>query len=137
MRVSVQQTLAFVLAYDALCVLHQAAIIGEITEMYLGIQEYFQDKWNVLDMLSIILLSAGLYIRWWGNYDEDTATGKVFFALSAPLVFSRLLFFAQILRRQGLVIEVRARFHVTRPYSKYRSIMYSWLSRLRRVHVRP
>lgn len=84
----------------------QAAIAGEITEMFLGIQEYFQDKWNILDMLSLLLLSAGLYTRWWGSSDSQTSTAKVFFALSAPLVFSRFLFFAQILRRQGLVIEV-------------------------------
>lgn len=86
--------------------LQQAAIAGEITEMFLGIQEYFQDKWNILDMLSLLLLSAGLYTRWWGSSDSQTSTAKVFFALSAPLVFSRFLFFAQILRRQGLVIEV-------------------------------
>lgn len=98
-----------------LFILRQAAIIGEITEMSLGIQEYFQDKWNVLDMLSLLLLSVALYIRWWwGNHDEYTATGKV---------FSPLLFFAQILRRQGVIVEVSAQFYVARPYNQYRSNM--------------
>lgn len=77
--------------------------MNEIMEMWASFQEYWQDKWNWLDVLSLVLLSSGLYIRIGGG-DEDIR--KVLYALSAPLVFSRFLFFAQILPRQGLVIQV-------------------------------
>lgn len=73
--------------------------------MYHGVQEYFRDKWNWLDMISLTTLAIGLYIRWWAN-DDMIATAKVFYSISTPFMFSRFLFFAQVLRRQGLVVEV-------------------------------
>lgn len=56
-------------------------------------------------MISLFLLAGALYIRWWGG-DDEMVTAKLLFALSAPPLFARFLFFAQILRRQGVVIEV-------------------------------
>lgn len=73
--------------------------------MWSGFQEYWQEKWNWLDAFSLILLSIGLYIR---TSLGDPALIRVFYALSAPLVFSRILFFGQVLPRQGLVIQVGA-----------------------------
>lgn len=90
--------------HDVQCsILAQAAILTELTEMWETPQEYAQDKWNWLDVASLLLLSSGLYVR---IYGEGVDIGRVFYALSAPLVFSRFLFFAQILPRQGLVIQV-------------------------------
>lgn len=77
--------------------------MNELQEMYPRFQEYWRDKWNWLEALSLVLLSAGLWIR---IVDEDVSQGRAMFALSAPLVFSRILFFGQILPRQGIMIQV-------------------------------
>lgn len=72
--------------------------------MWIGLHEYWQDKWNWLDALALTLLATGLSIR---TAESSEWYGRAVFSVSAPLVFSRVLFFAQILPRQGLVIQVR------------------------------
>ncbi|CAM9782826.1 unnamed protein product [Scytosiphon promiscuus] len=80
-----------------------AGVYREVREMSRGVGRYLADKWNVLDALDLLCLSVGLIIRW---DDWSSEWGPAFYALSAPLVVSRVLFFAQILPFQGPMIEV-------------------------------
>lgn len=68
------------------------------------IRRYFKDQWNVLDALGILCFFVGMVIRW---DDWSCPWGPAFYALSAPLVVSRVLFFAQILPFQGPLIQAR------------------------------
>eukprot|EP00752_Nemacystus_decipiens_P018673 g16741.t1 len=87
-----------------------AGVYREGREMKRGIHGYFKDQWNVLDALGILCLFVGLVIRW----DDGTSRwGPAFYALSAPLVVSRVLFFAQILHFQGPMIQVIFRMTAT------------------------
>lgn len=81
----------------------QAEIVSEVGQMHAGVYEYVKDEWNWLESISLLLLAGALFYRI-GNSDGNT--GRALFALSAPLVFSRVLFFGQVLRRQGLVVQV-------------------------------
>ena len=82
----------------------QAEIVSNLVQMWDNFLEYVRNRWNWLESLSLALLAGGLFVR---VVDSDVHLGRALFALSAPLVFSRVLFFGQILRRQGLVIQVR------------------------------
>lgn len=66
-----------------------------------GLKVYLADRWNVFDVSGLFLATVGLVLR--GLSEES---GRGWYALSAPLFFSRILFFAQILRFQGPMIEV-------------------------------
>ncbi|CAM9221663.1 unnamed protein product, partial [Laminaria digitata] len=79
-----------------------AEIVSEVGQMSASFHEYVQDEWNWLESISLLLLAGALFYRI-GNSDGET--GRALFALSAPLVFSRVLFFGQVLRRQGLVVQ--------------------------------
>lgn len=71
-----------------------------------GARGYLEDQWNVLDVLALAFLSIGLLIR---GVDSTSAWGPAFYALSAPLLVSRVLFFAQVLPFQGPMIQARKR----------------------------
>lgn len=64
---------------------------------------YLQDHWNILDVLGLAVLLAAFVFR---ITDNAGSLGPALYALSAPLVFSRVLFFAQILPFQGPMIQV-------------------------------
>lgn len=64
---------------------------------------YVADHWNTLDLLGLGLVTGGLVVR---CADGQNPWGRALYALSAPLVFSRLLFFAQMLRFHGPMIQV-------------------------------
>lgn len=64
---------------------------------------YLQDRWNVLDVLALGILAAGFSFR---LVDSGSPWGRALYALSAPLVFSRALFYAQYLPFQGSMVEV-------------------------------
>ncbi|CAN0108570.1 unnamed protein product, partial [Hapterophycus canaliculatus] len=81
-----------------------AEVVNNLLQMWANFFEYFQNKWNWLECLSLSLLAGGLFIR---IVDSDVHQGRALFALSAPLVFSRVLFYGQVLKRQGVVIQVR------------------------------
>lgn len=70
--------------------------------MWRGVHEYWQDMWNWLDVSALALLALGLYIR---VTERGSVYGRAVYATSAPLMFSRVLFFTQIFPRQGLVIQ--------------------------------
>lgn len=78
----------------------------ELCEVSTGFGSYLKDKWNVLeDSMGLLCLLVGLIIRW---YDWASPWGPAFYALSAPLVVSRVLFYAQILPYQGPMIQASA-----------------------------
>ena len=90
------------------CKLHhhlkKGAIKTEVKEIVAAPWEYARDKWNVLDVTSLLLMFISLcygYIR--GIHSIEART---MYALSAPLAVSRTLFFAQILPSQGPMIQV-------------------------------
>lgn len=67
-------------------------------------RQYWQDGWNCLNAVALILLASSNVIRVCDN--TETVDVQSLLALSAPLVYVRFLFFAQTMRRQGLVIHV-------------------------------
>lgn len=82
----------------------QAAGVKEFGEAQRrGVGDYFMDPWNVCDLLGLVSGAWGLIAR---IADVDSPWGRSFYALSAPLLFFRILFFAQILPSQGPMIEV-------------------------------
>lgn len=86
----------------------QGGSLREGREMSNGISRYLQDPWNVLDVLSLIFLLIGAIIR---LVDWTNPFGPGFYALSAPLLVSRALFFAQLFPFQGPMIQVRLCLH--------------------------
>lgn len=76
--------------------------MSNLLQMRAGFVEFWRDKWNWLESLYLLTLAGGLTIR---ILNSDVHQGRALFALSAPLVFSRVLFFGQFLKRQGLVIQ--------------------------------
>lgn len=80
----------------------QTGTYREACEVWRDIPRYFRDQWNVLDALGLLFLLVGLVIRW---VDSANSWGPAFYALSAPLLVSRVLFFAQILPFQGPMIQ--------------------------------
>eukprot|EP00903_Cladosiphon_okamuranus_P009487 g9039.t2 len=80
-----------------------AGVYREGREIRTDIGKYLKDKWNVLDTLGLLCVLIGLVIRW---DDWSSPWGPAFYALSAPLVVARVLFFAQVLPFQGPMIQV-------------------------------
>lgn len=72
-----------------------------------GIRAYFRDQWNVLDAWGLLCLFIGMVFRY---HDSTSPWGPAFYALSAPLLVSRVLFFAQILSFQGPMIQASVPF---------------------------
>ena len=64
---------------------------------------YLEDRWNVLDVLSIMILAGGFVVR---CTDSGSPWGRALYALVAPLIFLRVLFFAQYLLFLGPMVEV-------------------------------
>ncbi|CAM9444927.1 unnamed protein product, partial [Discosporangium mesarthrocarpum] len=79
-------------------------------------RSYYSDRWNMVDFALLSLLSVGLLFRMVtiveGNTSGELNTwdnlflAQFFFALSAPVLFSRLLFYIQIFPAQGPLIQV-------------------------------
>lgn len=84
----------------------QAALDTEIREMRSDLLVYTRDQWNVLDLLGLVLLTCGFVCR---TIDRDSSWGRGFYALSAPVVISRLLFYLQLFRFQGPMVQVSNR----------------------------
>ena len=64
---------------------------------------YRQDPWNFFDALALVMLAGGFF---WRLANSGSPWGRALYALSAPLVFPRILFFVQILQFQGPMIQV-------------------------------
>lgn len=82
--------------------LSQAGTIAEVREMTSDFSLYAADHWNPTDLLGLSLVTGGLAVR---IADETSSWGRALYALSAPLMFSRILFYAQMLRFQGPMIQ--------------------------------
>eukprot|EP00904_Undaria_pinnatifida_P012808 jgi/Undpi1/8658/HiC_scaffold_25.g11123.m1 len=80
------------------------AIVRELGDIVQDPFKYILDKWNVLDVTSLCLMFMGLCYRAFGGADSNASL--YLYALSTPLAFSRLLFYAQILPSQGPMIQV-------------------------------
>ena len=76
---------------------------GELQEMRRDIHMYLQNQWNYLDILGFVMLLGGFCVR---ILDSESPWGRSLYALSAPPIFSRVLFFAQMLKFQGPMIQV-------------------------------
>lgn len=70
--------------------------------MWRSVARYVRDPWNVLDVLGLGFLFIGLVFR---LTDWASPLGPAFYALSAPLLVSRVLFFAQIVPFLGPMIQ--------------------------------
>lgn len=80
----------------------QAGIWTEICEIWRGLGEYMEDGWNVLDILGLAVSLGGFGVR---CFDPTCPWGRSLYALSAPLLVSRILFFAQVLPFQGPMVQ--------------------------------
>lgn len=78
----------------------------EISEIARDIEAYVRDRWNVLDFLALGTLAAGWGVR---MFMSKSLWGRALYAVAAPLLFTRLLFFAEFLPFQGPMIQVRGR----------------------------
>ena len=87
--------------------LKKGAIETEIQEMVKDPSEYVRDKWNVIDVTCLFLMFTSLCFRAFD--DVHSMEARSMYALSAPLAFTRILFFAQILPSQGPMIQVISR----------------------------
>ncbi|CAN0475441.1 unnamed protein product, partial [Ascophyllum nodosum] len=79
------------------------AAVRERREMTRDVIVYLEDRWNVLDVLSIMILAGGFVVR---CTDSGSPWGRALYALVAPLIFLRVLFFAQYLLFLGPMVEM-------------------------------
>eukprot|EP00903_Cladosiphon_okamuranus_P019127 g17596.t4 len=96
-----------------------AGAIAEIREMRRDFSLYTANHWNPIDLLGLGLVAGGLVFRF---ADETSSWGRALYALSAPLLFSRVLFFAQTLRFQGPMVQVL--FHMLGELVKFGVIIF-------------
>lgn len=82
-------------------------MMTEVSEVWRDFKMYLRDPWNVLDVVALLLLAGGLVTR---AVKNDEVWGQYLYALSAPALFSRILFFGQILPAQGPMIQVGSSF---------------------------
>eukprot|EP00903_Cladosiphon_okamuranus_P011810 g11098.t1 len=66
------------------------------------VQGFIQREWDWLDMSAIFLLASATIAN---LLLSSGNVGRALFAVSAPLLFARLLFFGKIFKRQGVVIQ--------------------------------
>lgn len=67
-------------------------------------RKHLFDGWNMLDVTCLSLMSVGVGFCAFGP--ADSTSSRSLYALSTPLAFTRVLFFAQILPSQGPMIQV-------------------------------
>lgn len=98
--------------YSAKFSLPQAGVVTEVHEMRRDVSVYIADHWNPVDLLGLGFAAGGLVARFTAR---TSSWGRSLYALSAPLFFSRLLFFAQLFRFQGPMIQVSSSESGKRP----------------------
>lgn len=65
-----------------------AGAIREIREIVRNLEAYFEDRWNILDVLGLTCLAGRFLVR---SIDSASPWGRALYTLGAPVVFSRLL----------------------------------------------
>lgn len=76
-----------------------------------GRYRYFLDKWNVLDVLTVVFVFVAFVFRMIELTSGDGGhlfVAQFFLASTAPLFSSRVLFLSQIGRALGPMTQVRA-----------------------------
>ena len=66
-------------------------------------EEYLLDRWNVFDLSALSLCLAAFAVR---AVDYDSPWGRSLYALATPLLYWRLLFYAQLLPFKDAMIQV-------------------------------
>ncbi|CAN0130078.1 unnamed protein product [Scytosiphon promiscuus] len=95
-------------------------VLREVEEFKDGVGKYFKDRWNFFDVPGLLCLTAGMIAKLIPG-GKDYPVGKAFFALSAPLLVSRFLFFAQLLPMQGPMVQVI--FSMAKPLIQFGVVM--------------
>lgn len=100
----------------------QAGVFEELRELWNDADAYLRNRWNVLDVLGLVLSGSGFAVR---SIDNEEPWGRALYALAAPFLFSRILFFGQILHFQGPMIQVCDRYrpephYVERNFMEFR-----------------
>ncbi|CAM9832984.1 unnamed protein product, partial [Ectocarpus sp. 12 AP-2014] len=80
-----------------------AAIMLEATEMWKLLAEYLLDHWKAPHFLALVVALAAFLAR---AIDSDSSWGRGLYAMGSPLMYWRLLCYAQILPSQGSTIRV-------------------------------
>ena len=80
----------------------KAAAYAEGREMERDMNAYSRDVWNSVDLTALVILVGGILVR---VFDSSSPWGRGLYAMSAPLLFSRILFFAQMFPFQGPMIQ--------------------------------
>lgn len=105
-------------------ILPQAGICTEICEIQRGLADYLADGWNCLDVLGLAVTLSGFGFR---CADPSSPWGRSLYALGAPLLFSRILFFAQVLPHQGPMVKVSGWICSFPPLSAFfLSVLVGW-----------
>ncbi|CAN0367729.1 unnamed protein product [Ectocarpus fasciculatus] len=80
-----------------------ASIMPEATEMWRNLARYLLDRWKAPYFLALLLALAAFLAR---AVDSDSSWGRGLYAVSSPLMYWRLLYYAQVIPSQGSTIQV-------------------------------
>lgn len=67
--------------------------------------QYMMDNWHKLGLFALQICIVAFIVR---VVDPKSSWGPGLYALAAPLLFWRILYFAQVFSFQGAMIQVRA-----------------------------
>ncbi|CAN0538203.1 unnamed protein product [Ectocarpus sp. 12 AP-2014] len=80
-----------------------AAIMLEATEMWKDLAGYLLDRWKAPHFLALVVALAAFLAR---AIDSDSSWGRGLYAVGSPLMYWRLLYYAQVIPSQGSTIQV-------------------------------
>ncbi|CBJ49208.1 Transient Receptor Potential Channel [Ectocarpus siliculosus] len=80
-----------------------AAIMLEATEMWKDLAGYLLDRWKAPHFLALVVALAAFLAR---AIDPDSSWGRGLYAVGSPLMYWRLLYYAQVIPSQGSTIQV-------------------------------
>ena len=94
----------------------QAAALAEGREITRDINVYSRDVWNFLDITVLLVVFGGFLVR---VFDASSPWGRGLYALGTPLLFFRVLYFAEMLRFQGPIVQASVDRYLMTPEAKY------------------
>ncbi|CAM9739915.1 unnamed protein product [Ectocarpus sp. 4 AP-2014] len=80
-----------------------AAIMLEVAEMWKNLAGYLLDRWKAPHFLALVVALAAFLAR---AIDSDSSWGRGLYAVGSPLMYWRLLYYAQVIPSQGSTIQV-------------------------------